>query len=56
MFGIESTSIWLAYLLCILSAILCVIYGIANWNKGAEDVKPEDKVWLKEEQELEQEL
>ncbi len=56
MFGIESTSIGLAYLLCILSTILCVIYGLVCWNKGGEEVKTEDKTWLKEEKELEQEL
>ena len=56
MFGIESTSIWLAYLLCILSALLCVVYGLLNWNKGREKLKAEDKTWLEEEKELEQEL
>ncbi|MHB8158563.1 MAG: symporter small accessory protein [Desulfocucumaceae bacterium] len=32
MFGIPDPQIWLAYLLCILSAILCVAYGIVKWN------------------------
>lgn len=28
--------IWISsgYLLCILSTILCVVYGAMNWNKG----------------------
>ncbi len=56
MFGIESTAIWLAYLLSILSALLCVIYGAATWHKGRQQFKPEDQTWLKEEKELEQEL
>lgn len=34
MFGIHDIWIILAYVLCILSAILCVVYGIVNWNKG----------------------
>ena len=36
MFGIPDASIWLPYILCILSAALCVTYGLINWNKGAE--------------------
>lgn len=32
MFGIPDPQIWLAYLLSIMSAALCVIYGILNWN------------------------
>jgi hypothetical protein len=56
MFGIETTAIWLAYLLCILSALLCVVYGLVNWNKGAGAVAPEDRTWLEEEKELEKDL
>ena len=56
MFGIEAPSIWLAYLLCILSALLCVVYGLLNWNKGREEVGVEDRVWLEEEKKLEKEL
>ena len=36
MLGIPDAGIWLAYILCIASAILCVVYGIVNWNKGDE--------------------
>jgi len=32
MFGIPDPQIWLAYLLSIISAVLCVVYGIVNWN------------------------
>lgn len=56
MFGIEDPQVWLAYLLCILSAILCVVYGIRNWNKGEETLYPEDKKWEKTEKEIEAEL
>ena len=41
----------LAYVLCVLSTLLCVIYGIANWNKGDEPVKEEDVAWAEEEKE-----
>ena len=56
MFGIEDPWIWSAYLLCILSAILCVVYGLINWNKGDEPVQDEDVRWAAEEKKVEQEL
>ena len=47
--GIESPSIGLAYVLSIAGAVLCVGYGLVNWNKGEEPVKKEDVDWAKEE-------
>ncbi len=47
--GIEDPGVWLAYVLSIACAALCVGYGIANWNKGEESVKKEDVDWAKEE-------
>lgn len=49
MLGIDDPAIWLAYLLCILSTLLCVIYGAMNWNKGDEPLQQEDIDWAKEE-------
>ena len=49
--GIPSTGAWLAYVLSIASTLLCVIYGLLNWNKGAEVVQKEDHDWAKEEKE-----
>ncbi len=44
MFGIPDPSIWLAYLFIIGGAILCVVYGIANWNKDDKsDIGGEEK-------------
>ncbi len=37
MLGINDPWILMAYLLCILSTLACVGYGICNWNKGAEN-------------------
>jgi len=54
--GIEDPGIWSAYLLCILSAVFCVIYGVANWDKGDEGVHAEDVKWVKDEKEVEKEL
>jgi hypothetical protein len=34
--GIDDPWIWGVYLLCISSTLLCVIYGIVNWNKEGE--------------------
>ena len=51
MIGIESPGVWLAYLLSIGGAALCVGYGIVNWNKGEESLKKEDVDWAKEEKE-----
>jgi hypothetical protein len=59
MFGIEDPWIISAYLLCFLSACACVIYGLLNWNKGA-DKEPEEFIeeskWEKSESEIEETL
>jgi len=54
--GIEGTSVWLAYVLCVLSTLLCVVYGLLNWNKGDEPVQEADVKWAAEEKKVEQEL
>ncbi len=36
MLGIDDPWIWGVYLLCILSALLCLIYGIIKWNWEGE--------------------
>jgi hypothetical protein len=35
--GIPDPWVLSGYLLVILSTLLCVIYGIINWNKGDDD-------------------
>jgi hypothetical protein len=56
MLGIPDPGVWSAYLLCICSVILCILYGWANWNKGDETVTPEDVKWVKDEKQAEEEL
>lgn len=56
MLGIPDVSIWLAYILCIASAILCVVYGIVNWNKGGEEASEQDVAWEAEEEEIDSKL
>jgi len=34
MLGFAGVSVFLAYILCILAAVLCVVYGIIMWNKN----------------------
>ena len=57
MFGIEDFGIWSVYLLCILSTILCVVYGALTWNKGGDEtVTEEDVRWAEEEDRIGEEL
>lgn len=34
--GLGDTGVSLAYILCILTTLLCVVYGIINWNKPVQ--------------------
>jgi len=56
MLGIEDPKIWSAYLLCILSSLFCIVYGIINWNKGDEPVYSEDRKWVEDEKQVEEGL
>lgn len=49
--GIQDPAVAAAYLLAMAGALVCVAYGITNWNKGDAPVKPEDVKWAKEEKE-----
>lgn len=55
MLGIQDIWVFLGYMLSILSALACVVYGIINWNKGAEKEKEQVKEeldWEEEEREI----
>lgn len=56
MLGIDDPQVWGAYLLSILGALFCVIYGIVNWNKGDEAIHTEDKQWVEGEKKVEEAL
>jgi hypothetical protein len=56
MLGIEDGWVALAYVLCIASTLLCVIYGLINWNRGEEESESEDIQWAQEEKRVEDEL
>ena len=38
MLGFEGAGVLLAYVLSIAAAIVCVVYGIKNWNIPSDDV------------------
>jgi hypothetical protein len=55
MLGFGDVWVFLAYFLTIGSAVLCVVYGIVNWNKPREDVDEEiteEAAWEKNDPEL----
>jgi hypothetical protein len=56
MLGIDDKYVSLAYLLCIVSTLLCVVYGLINWNRGEDVTMEEDIHWAKEEKKVEEEL
>ncbi len=59
MLGIKDPLIYSVYILCFLSAILCIVYGLVNWNKGAEKEEAEIKEelsWEKKEKEMSKDL
>jgi hypothetical protein len=37
MLGFADGWITLVYILCILSAVLCAVYGFVNWNRGGDE-------------------
>lgn len=56
MLGIEDLSVAFAYLLCLVSSALCVVYGWWNWDRGDEAVEEADKQWQAEEKHVEENL
>lgn len=58
MFGLEGVAVPLGFALTILSAILCVVYGAMNWNKGfvTEDELKQESVWKAEETKVKEKL
>ena len=56
MLGIEDKWVALAYLLCIGSTLLCVVYGWLKWNRGGDEIKQEDVRWAAEEDKAEEKL
>lgn len=45
-----------AYLGCVGSTLLCVIWGLLNWNKGDEEEEAVIREWAKHEEEVDETL
>lgn len=56
MLGLGDVWVFMAYLLCIASAILCAVYGFIKWNDDEEPYTDEAKRWAEEEAEIEKTL
>lgn len=58
MFGLEGAGVVAGFTLTILSALLCVAYGVVNWNRGGvtEEELARQEVWDGEEQQIEDKL
>ncbi len=59
MLGIQDPSIYLGYLLAILSLVACIWYGIANWNKGIETDENQfnkDVEWEEKDEQIKEQL
>lgn len=59
MLGFADGWITLVYVLCILSALLCAVYGILNWNRGTDREAAqilEADGWEKKEAEIDKDL
>jgi len=59
MLGLQDNSIFIAYMLSILSALGCIVYGIFNWNKGGKDEAKqilEEEKWETEEEKINETL
>jgi hypothetical protein len=57
--GIPDFWIWSAFLLCLGSTLACVVYGVVNWNRGADNEShqiAEEANWQAKEKEVEEKL
>jgi len=56
MLGIEDKYVAAVYLLCVASSLLCIVYGLVNWNRGSDEAETEDVHWAQEDKKIEDEL
>lgn len=58
MLGIEDPWVVLAYFLCIVCALLCLVWGAIKWNVDDTVQEPEEEIrqWAEEEDRVEEEL
>ena len=41
MLGFDSLGVYFAYTFTILATLLCIVYGMVNWNKPKDEQKKE---------------
>jgi len=58
MLGLDGIAVPLGFILTILSAVLCIVYGIMNWNKGyiTEAELEQEEKWKEVEKEVQSTL
>lgn len=58
MLGLEGIAVPLGFILTVLSAVLCVVYGLLNWNKGyiTKEELVQEEEWKQEEEKVEETL
>lgn len=58
MLGLEGVAVPLGFILTILSTILCIIYGVINWNRGyiTEEEMAQERIWKEEAKKVEETL
>ncbi len=56
MLGFGDVWVFLAYFFSILAAVLCMVYGILNWNKGEEGEPRNVSQWRKDEMDMEKSI
>ena len=58
MLGIEDPWVVTAFILCIISALLCLVWGILKWNQDDPEAESEEEIrqWAEEEDRVEEEL
>ncbi len=57
MLGMADGWVIAGYLLCVLSALFCVIWSAVKWNSGSEEqTTPQNGRWVEQEVKIEQDL
>jgi len=57
MLGIQDPWIITVFILCILSALLCIVWGVVKWNQDDSEVDSDViRHWVEEEERVEDEL
>ncbi len=58
MLGLDGIAVPLGFILTVLSTLLCVVYGLKNWNKGyvTEEEMQQEQVWKEEDAKVKETL